>query len=51
VTVESTHLEGVPHRTVVGTHLSMIRNMTTHSQRIPPPVPIIVNQLKGLEIQ
>jgi hypothetical protein len=45
VTMESTRLEGVPHRTVEGTHLSMIRNITT-SPRIPPAVPIIVNHLK-----
>ena len=29
VTVESSRLEGVPHRTVDGTHLSMIRNIRT----------------------
>ena len=46
VTVESTRLAGVPHRTVDGTHLSMIRNITTRSQRIPPAVPIIVDYLK-----
>ena len=47
VTVESTRLEGVPHRTVEGTHLSMIRNITSDSQRIPPAVPIIVDYLKA----
>jgi len=47
VTVESTRLEGVPHRTVDGTHLSMIRNITTNSPRIPPAVPIIIDQLEG----
>ena len=46
VTVESTQLEGVPHRTVDGTHLSMIRNITSGSRRIPPAVPIIIDQLK-----
>jgi hypothetical protein len=46
VTVESTRLEGVAHRTVDGTHLSMIRNITKGSRRIPPAVPIIVEQLK-----
>jgi hypothetical protein len=46
VTVESTRLEGVPHRTVEGTHLSMIRNITAGSRRIPPAVPIIVEHLK-----
>jgi len=47
VTVESTRLEGVPHRTVDGTHLSMIRNITTDSPRIPPAVPIIIDKLNG----
>jgi pimeloyl-ACP methyl ester carboxylesterase len=45
VTVESTLLEGVPHLTVSGTHLSMIRNITKSSERVPPAVPEI---LKGL---
>jgi len=47
VTVESTRLEGVPHRTVDGTHLSMIRNITSGSRRIPPAVPIIIDRLKS----
>jgi pimeloyl-ACP methyl ester carboxylesterase len=46
VTVESTRLAGVPHQTVDGNHLSMIRNVTKGSQRIPPSVPIIVDRLK-----
>ncbi|MEN8231971.1 MAG: hypothetical protein ABFR35_04730, partial [Thermodesulfobacteriota bacterium] len=46
VTVESTRLEGIPHRTVEGTHLSMIRNISTSSRRIPPAVPIIIEYLK-----
>ncbi|MGB6970600.1 MAG: alpha/beta fold hydrolase [Desulfobulbales bacterium] len=45
VTVESTRLQGVPHRTVEGTHLSMIRNVTTSSIRVPPAVPIIIEHL------
>ncbi len=49
VTVESTRLEGVEHRTVEGTHLSMIRNITKSSQRMPPAVPIIVERLKREE--
>jgi pimeloyl-ACP methyl ester carboxylesterase len=49
VTVESTRLEGVPHRTVSGTHLSMIRNLTEGSRRIPPAVPIIVDRLKAID--
>jgi len=47
VTVESTRLEGVPHRTVDGTHLSMIRNITTNSRCIPPAVSIIIDRLHG----
>ena len=47
VTVESTRLAGVPHRTVDGTHMSMIRNITMSSRRIPPAVPIIVKHLKS----
>ncbi|MFC1826639.1 esterase/lipase family protein [Thermodesulfobacteriota bacterium] len=46
VTVESARLEGIPLRTVEGTHLSMIRNITTSSRRIPPAVPIIIENLK-----
>ena len=46
VTVESTRLEGVPHQTVEGTHLSIIRNVTKSSRRIPPAVPIAVDRLK-----
>ena len=49
VTVASTRLEGVPHRTVEGTHLSMIRNVTKSSNRIPPAVPLIVQRLKREE--
>ena len=46
VTVESTRLSGVAHQTVAGTHLSMIRNITTENQRIPPAVPIIIEKLQ-----
>jgi hypothetical protein len=49
VSVESTRLEGVPHQTVNGTHLSMIRNITASSERIPAAVPIIVDRLKDEE--
>ena len=45
VTLESARLEGVPLRTVEGTHLSMIRNVTTSSIRTPPAVPIIIEHL------
>ncbi|MGC1952439.1 MAG: alpha/beta fold hydrolase [Gammaproteobacteria bacterium] len=45
VTVESTRLDGIDHRTVAGTHLSMIRNISKDSSRVPPAVPIIVECL------
>lgn len=45
VTVASTRLEGVPHLTVSGTHLSMIRNITETSDRVPPAVPVIHKKL------
>ncbi len=46
VTVESTRLKGVSHQIVSGTHLSMIRNVSPISQRIPPAVPLIIERLK-----
>jgi pimeloyl-ACP methyl ester carboxylesterase len=46
VTVESTRLPGIPHVTVNGTHLTMIRNISAESERTPPAVPIIVERLK-----
>ena len=45
VSVRSARLSGVPLRIVQGTHLSMIRNITAGSQRIPPAIPIIIEQL------
>jgi len=47
VTVESTRLPGIPHRTVEGTHRTMIGNLAGGSRRTPPAVPIIVNELKA----
>jgi pimeloyl-ACP methyl ester carboxylesterase len=47
VSVESTRLDGVEHRLVEGTHLSMIRNLTADSDRVPPAVPLIVDRLEG----
>ena len=49
VTVESTRLQGVAHRTVDGTHMTMIRNIASGNRRIPPAVPIIVDRLKREE--
>jgi pimeloyl-ACP methyl ester carboxylesterase len=41
VTVDSASLEEIPLLTVPGTHLSIIRNLSKSSERIPPAVPII----------
>jgi len=49
VTVDSARLEGVPLRTVDGTHLSIIRNITKDSPRIPPAIPIILSHLNGVK--
>ena len=49
VSVESSRLEGVEHQTVDGTHMSMIRTLTSDSERIPPAVPIIVDRLSGAD--
>ena len=46
VAVDSTRLTGVPHLTVRGTHLSIIRNLTESSDRIPPALPIIIEELR-----
>lgn len=45
VTVDSTRLDGIDHRTVSGTHLSMIRNVSEKSTRIPPAVTHISKHL------
>lgn len=46
VTVESTRIDGVEdHIIVEGNHLSMIRNFTAGSSRVPPAVPIILQRL------
>ncbi len=45
VSVESSRLEGIEHLTVDGTHMSMIRTLTSGSERVPPAVPIIVDRL------
>jgi hypothetical protein len=45
VSVNSARLSGVPLKIVQGTHLSMIRNIREGSQRIPPAIPIIIEQL------
>ena len=47
VSLDSAKLEGVPFEVVSGNHLSMIRNVTESSQRIPPAIPIITKLLKS----
>lgn len=48
VTVESTRLKGIEHRMVHGTHLSMIRNISADSSRMPPAVPLIIEYLEQM---
>lgn len=46
VSLESTRLDGVTDYVVVSAnHLSMIRNVSSHSTRVPPAVPIILARL------
>ena len=45
VTVDSAKLNDVPLTLVKGTHLTMIRNLSASSQRVPPAVPVIVKML------
>ena len=49
VTVESSRLEGVEQRTVNGTHLTMIRNLSDDDQRIAPSIPIVLEFLNNLK--
>lgn len=45
VSVNSARLNKVPLTMVQGTHLTMIRNISVSSQRIPPAVPLILKML------
>jgi pimeloyl-ACP methyl ester carboxylesterase len=47
VTVDSAQLEGIPLVTVPGTHLTIIRNLSKKSQRIPPAIPIIIDWISN----
>lgn len=49
VTLDSARLEGIPLVTVPGTHLSMIRNISADSDRVPPAVPLILDRLNEEE--
>lgn len=45
VSLESATLPGVPLDRVSGNHLSIIRNLSTESTRVPPAVPIVLRLL------
>lgn len=47
VSLDSAMLDGIPFEVVSGNHLSMIRNVTESSQRIPPAIPIITKRLES----
>ena len=46
VSVDSASLAGVPLVQVQGTHVSIIRNLTNSSKRVPPAIPIILRELE-----
>lgn len=46
VTLESAGLDNVPLTRVHGSHLTMIRNLTKDSMRIPPAIPVIMEILE-----
>jgi pimeloyl-ACP methyl ester carboxylesterase len=45
VSLDSARLSGIPLETVSGTHLSIIRNISPDSRRIPPAIPVILKAL------
>jgi len=45
VTVESAGLDKIPLTRVHGSHLTMIRNLTKESKRMPPAIPVIIEIL------
>jgi pimeloyl-ACP methyl ester carboxylesterase len=47
VSLDSAKLESVPFEVVSGNHLSMIRNISVSSRRIPPAIPVITKLLKS----
>ena len=49
VSVESAKLPGVPFRHVQGNHATIIRNLDNASDRIPPAIPIILDELESLQ--
>ncbi len=47
VSVDSVSLQHVPLTRVKGSHFSMIRNITSSSNRMPPAIPVILSLLKN----
>ena len=47
VSLDSARLEDVPFETVSGNHMSMIRNVTEASDRMPPAIPVIISLLEN----
>jgi len=47
VSLQSAQLPAVPLLQVPGGHLTMIRNFSTESERVPPAVPLILQLLEG----
>ena len=45
VSLESARLAGVPLMRVAGNHLSIVRNVSEHSDRVPPAVPLVLQML------
>ena len=49
VSLKSATLLNVPLVTVAGTHLSIIRNISPDSERVPPAIPVILDTLRELQ--
>lgn len=49
VTVESAGLDNIPLTRVHGSHLTMIRNLTKESKRMPPAIPVILGILENCQ--
>lgn len=47
VPVESAKLDGYPLSIVSGTHLSIIRNLSGKSERVPPAIPVVLDYLES----
>jgi pimeloyl-ACP methyl ester carboxylesterase len=45
VSVDAARLDGIPFAVVEGTHLSIIRNLFSDSERVPPAVPLVIETL------